>query len=177
MQNVKLIVMDVDGTLTDGTLLYGEHGEQEKRFHAADGLGIVMAQGVGLRFAVISGRENAGVRKRMTELLVADVIEQCGDKAAALSALQRKYDLQTEEIAFVGDDLNDLPAFAVAGVKIAVANAASQLREQADYITPRAGGHGGVRDAIEEILRRQGRLDEAVQAYITRSALKDTARQ
>ena len=177
MQSVKLIALDVDGTLTDGSLLYGESGEQNKRFHAADGLGIVMAQVVGLRFAIISGRENAGVRKRMAELHVADVIEKCGDKAAALRDIQAKYGLRTEEIAFVGDDLNDLPAFSVVGVKIAVANAAAQLRNQADYVTPRAGGYGGVRDAIEEILRHQGRLDEAVQAYLTLSALKDDARQ
>ena len=167
MQNVKLIVLDVDGTLTDGTLLYGDDGGQAKAFHVADGLGIVMAQAVGLHIAVVSGRASGVVERRMAELKVADVVQNCADKAGAVQALLEKYHLHPKAAAYVGDDINDLPAFEVVGVKIAVANAAEALKAQADWVTPRPGGQGAVRDAIDEILREQGRLEEAIHSYLT----------
>ncbi len=177
MHNVKLIALDVDGTLTDGTLLYSDNDVQAKAFHVADGLGIVMAQAVGIKVAVISGRTSRAVERRMMELKVTDLVQNCGDKAAALRDLLAKYELRPEEAAYVGDDINDLPAFSSVGVKIAVANAAAALKAQADWITPRPGGQGAVRDAIEEILRRQGRLDEAVQAYLKAVKQAEAARQ
>ena len=177
MQDIKLIVLDVDGTLTDGTLAYSDSGAQAKAFHVADGLGIVMAQSVGLKIAVVSGRASRMVETRMAELKVSDLVQNCGDKAAALRSLLARYDLSPKEAAFVGDDINDLPAFMVAGVKIAVANASDRLKAQADWITPRPGGQGAVRDAIDEILRRQGRLDEAVQAYLDAVKQPESARQ
>ena len=177
MQNVKLIALDVDGTLTDGTLAYSDSGAQAKAFHVADGLGIVMAQSVGLKIAVVSGRASRMVETRMAELKVSDLVQNCGDKAAALRGLLAKYDLRPEEAAYVGDDINDLPAFQAVGVKIAVANASDMLKAQADWITPRPGGFGAVRDAIDEILRRQGRLGEAVQAYLVAVKQTETARQ
>ena len=173
MQNVKLIVLDVDGTLTDGTISYRDDGVQAKAFHVADGLGIVMAQAVGLRIAVISGRASRAVENRMVELKVADLVQKCGDKASALRVLMSKYELQPNEVAYVGDDINDLPAFEVAGVKIAVANAAETLKTKADWVTPRSGGAGAVRDAIEEILRRQGRLEEAESAFLEQARVND----
>jgi 3-deoxy-D-manno-octulosonate 8-phosphate phosphatase (KDO 8-P phosphatase) len=178
LQNIKLIVLDVDGTLTDGTLLYANDGGQAKAFHVADGLGIVMAQAVGLRIAVVSGRASRAVEQRMAELKVSDLIQNCADKASALKDLLAKYALTPNQAAYVGDDINDLPAFDVVGVKIAVANASELLKARADWVTPRPGGAGAVRDAIEEILRRQGRLNEAVEAYL-RSAehVPGTARQ
>lgn len=178
LQNVKLIVLDVDGTLTDGTLLYDDDGRHSKAFHVADGLGIVMAQVVGIRVAVVSARTSKLVETRMAELKVTDVIQNCGDKAAALNVLLEKYHLRPKEAAFIGDDINDLPAFEAVGVKIAVANAAGHLKARADWVTPRAGGRGAVRDAIEEILRRQGRLDEAVAAYLSQTKPREaSARQ
>jgi len=177
MHNVKLIALDVDGTLTDGTLLYSDNDVQAKAFHVADGLGIVMAQAVGIKVAVISGRTSRAVERRMMELKVTDLVQNCGDKAAALRDLLAKYELRPEEAAYVGDDINDLPAFSSVGVKIAVANAAAALKAQADWITPRPGGQGAVRDAIEEILRRQGRLDEAVQVYLQAVKQAEAARQ
>jgi len=177
VNSIKLIALDVDGTLTDGTLLCSDNGVQAKAFHVADGLGIVMAQAAGLKIAVISGRASRAVEQRMAELKVADLVQNCGDKAAALKVLLAKYDLSPEEAAYVGDDINDLPAFAVAGVKIAVADASDALKAQADWVTPRPGGQGAVRDAIDEILRRQGRLNEAIQAYLETVKQAETARQ
>lgn len=177
MQNVKLIALDVDGTLTDGTLICSEDGTQSKAFHVADGLGIVMAQAAGLKIAVISGRKSQAVERRMAELKAADLVQNCGDKAAALQSLLAKYDLSPDQSAYVGDDINDLPAFEVAGTGIAVADASDFLKAQADWVTPRPGGRGAVRDAIDEILRRQGRLDAAVQAYLENIKLAEAARQ
>ncbi len=142
---------------------------QTKRFHVADGLGIVMAQAVGLKIAVVSGRASRAVETRMAELKVTDLVLGCGDKAAAVSALLAKHKLSPDEAAFVGDDLNDLPAFGAVGVKIAVADAAEIVKSVADWVTPRPGGRGAVRDAIDEILRRQGRLEEAARAYLVNS--------
>lgn len=170
MRNVKLIAIDLDGTLTDGVIHYDSDGGDHKHFHVADGLGIVMAQAVGIKIAIVTGRESEALARRADELKITDVIEKAGDKAAAMRTLMEKYELGTDEIAFIGDDLNDLPAFDVVGTKIAVADAAQTVKDRADWVTPRAGGRGAVRDAIEEILRRQGKLDDAIAAYLARIA-------
>ncbi|BDI31422.1 3-deoxy-D-manno-octulosonate 8-phosphate phosphatase [Capsulimonas corticalis] len=170
MKDVTWIVLDVDGTLTDGKIIYDDKGGETKAFHVADGLGIVMAQSMGLRIAILSGRSSTAVARRMAELKVTQIVQGAGDKAAKMRALMREHNLMPEQIAYVGDDLNDLPAFDVAGVRIAVANADALLLARADYVTPRAGGAGAVRDAIDEILRRQGRYDDAVAQYLRTSA-------
>ena len=175
---IKLIALDVDGTLTNGLIHYDSDGAEHKSFHVADGLGIVMAQAIGLRFAVITGRRSPLVERRMTDdLKVADVLQKCGDKAAALRGLMEKYDLHSDEIAYIGDDINDLPAFQVAGLKIAVADAAVIVRAQADYVTERPGGCGAVREAIDIILQAQGRYEEAVAAFLAQSKASGTVGQ
>ncbi len=158
MERVSLVTLDVDGTLTDGSLHYGSAGDEHKSFHTADGLGIVMAMSVGLAVAVISGRRSVTVERRMAELHVTELIQGCGDKAVALQSLMKQFALEAEQVAYIGDDINDLPAFDVAGVRIAVADAADLVRARADYVTQRPGGRGAVRDAIEEILKA-GRLE------------------
>lgn len=172
MEHVKLVVLDVDGTLTDGVIDIDDEGRERKRFHIHDGLGIVMAQAVGLRIAVLTARHSGATEHRMARLGVSDIIQGSGDKGLALRQLMSRDGLQAAEVAFVGDDLTDLPAFDVVGVKIAVADAVERVRESADWVTPRPGGHGAVRDALEEILRRQGRLDAAVAAYLAHQAAR-----
>jgi 3-deoxy-D-manno-octulosonate 8-phosphate phosphatase (KDO 8-P phosphatase) len=170
MRNVAWIVLDVDGTLTDGKIVYDDKGGEAKAFHVADGLGIVMAQMMGLRVAILSGRRSVAVERRMAELKVTDIIQGAGDKADKLHGLMREHRLKADQVAYVGDDLNDLPAFDVAGVRIAVANADALLLQRADYVTPRPGGAGAVRDAIDEILRRQAKYEDAVARYLRLSA-------
>jgi 3-deoxy-D-manno-octulosonate 8-phosphate phosphatase (KDO 8-P phosphatase) len=178
MDRVKLIVLDVDGTLTDGVVDIDDEGNERKKFHIHDGLGIVMAQCVGLRIAIVTARRSRATEHRMGRLGVTDILQDVPNKAHALLGLMARDGLEPAEIAFVGDDLTDLPAFDVAGVRIAVADAAAVVRKRADWVTPRPGGHGAVRDAIDEILRRQGRLDEAVAAYLGRQTeRRATARQ
>ncbi len=168
MNQVKLLVVDVDGTLTDGVVHYDAHGNEHKHFHIHDGLGIVMGLCAGLRFAVISGRASAAVEKRLAGLGVTDLHLGVGDKAATMRAIMAAQQLSPPQVAYIGDDLNDLPAFDVAGVRIAVADAAPLLQARADWVTPRAGGRGAVRDAIDYILTVQERYEEAVAAYLAR---------
>lgn len=160
--------MDVDGTLTDGQISYDSRGGEMKSFSAADGLGIVMARLVGLKFAVITGRMSDVVQRRMSELGVEDILQGVTDKASAVRELMTKYSLESSQIAYIGDDLNDLPAFGLAGTRIAVADAAPIVRHAAEIVVSKPGGHGAVREAIEEILRHQSLLDDAIKAYLAR---------
>jgi 3-deoxy-D-manno-octulosonate 8-phosphate phosphatase (KDO 8-P phosphatase) len=175
--NIEWIVLDVDGTLTNGIIHYDSAGNEHKQFHVADGLGIVMAQAAGLKVAVISGRSSPIVERRMNELGVTELVQASGNKAAALQDLMTRHRLTSGQVAYIGDDLNDLPAFRLAGFKVAVADGAQKVRAQADFVTQRSGGHGAVREAIEEVLSRQGKLEEAVAAYLMQSAAKDAPRQ
>lgn len=163
---VDLIAFDVDGTLTDGGLYFGEGGEEHKRFDIADGLGFRLALLAGLRVGIISGRSGGSVTARMKALGVTDVMLGVGDKAQALTALANRFRTPLARVAYVGDDLNDIPAFEIAGVKIAVANAVDEVKMRADYVTVLSGGHGAGREAIEAVLRAGGRYEQAVSAYL-----------
>lgn len=165
---IALIAIDVDGTLTDGGIEYDSAGVEHKRFHVADGLGIVMAIAVGLKIAIVSGRRSEIVERRMAELGVADIVQASGNKGEKLRRLREAHGLAREQVAFIGDDINDLPAFAEAGLKIAVADAAEIVVKQSDFVTARRGGHGAVREAIDVILRREGLFDEAVRRYLAK---------
>jgi 3-deoxy-D-manno-octulosonate 8-phosphate phosphatase (KDO 8-P phosphatase) len=123
-----------------------------KHFHTLDGLGIAMAQRAGLRVAIITYRDSEAVALRAADLGVEDFMQGCRDKQKAYDDLLRKYGLRDEEVAYAGDDLVDLPAFQRAGLKVAVANARSELKQLADYVTIAAGGRGAVREAVELLL-------------------------
>ena len=174
---VELIVLDVDGTLTDGVIHYDSNGGEHRHFHAADGLGIVMAQSVGLTVAVVSGRKSAVTERRMAELGVRDVVQGCGDKAAALRELMARHNVTTGHVR-LRRRRHQRPAGVRAGrPQDRRRRCRAHDPRQADFVTARPGGHGGVRDAIEEILRGQGRLEQAVAAYLTRSAASHAPRQ
>ena len=168
ISEIKLLIMDVDGTLTNGLITYDDRGGESKSFHTADGLGIVMALYVGLSCAVVTGRASEVVQRRMSELGITDIVQDISDKASAVKELMAKYEVTPNQTAFIGDDINDLPAFAQVGTKIAVADAASIIRHAADIILTRPGGHGAVREAIEEILTSQGRLGDGMDMYLAR---------
>jgi len=165
---VRLIVFDIDGTLTPGSVLLDAQGAEQKQFSVVDGLGIRLALDFGLQVAIISGRSSIAVKTRMQFLPPENILLAVHDKADAMVGLQKRLGITFAETAFVGDDLNDMPAFANAGVKIAVANAAPQLKRQANYVTAKSGGFGAGREAIEWLLRRQNGYDAAVAAYFER---------
>ncbi len=166
MKDVKWIVFDVDGTLTDGGLYFGPHGEEHKRFNVVDGLGFRLALSAGLKLAIVSGRKSEQVRNRMEALGVTEIMQGIDNKREALNALKSKHNLADSEIAFVGDDINDIPAFEAVGVKIAVANAVQYVKNRSDYVTQSFGGNGAAREAIEAVLVAQDRLESSMERYI-----------
>lgn len=150
---IRLLVLDVDGVLTDGGLLYGPSGEEGKRFHVRDGLALVAARAAGLRVAVLSSRASAAVARRMAELGVDEVHQGVTDKAGALDALRKRLGLETAEVAVMGDDLPDLGAMGRAGLALAPANAAPEVKRAAHWVARRRGGDGAVREAVEMLLK------------------------
>ena len=148
---------DVDGVLTDGSLYYDATGECLKRFHARDGLGIRMLEENGVRVAVLSGRDSATLRKRVSDLGVTLYELGASDKGAACKRLMEKADVTAFETACIGDDSIDLPAFSTCGISYAVADAPPYVKEQADYILAKKGGEGAFRELADAILLAQGK--------------------
>ena len=164
-KNTRLVVFDVDGVLTDGSLILGENGEEYKIFHAHDGLGLVMLREAGIEIAVISARSTPVVERRMAALGIEYVYQGQSNKFDVLQGLMKKLDISEEETAFVGDDLVDLRAMGLAGLAIAVANARPQVKQEADWVSDSAGGKGAVRDICEMILEARGLLQQALEKY------------
>ena len=153
---IRLVVLDVDGVLTDGGLYYGPTGENMKRFDVHDGLAMVEARRAGLGVAVMSARASASVTRRLEELGIEEVHLGVQDKGKAVDELMRRLGISPEEIAVMGDDLGDLPAMRRAGLALAPRNAVSEVRAAAHWVSRRAGGGGAVREALELLLKARG---------------------
>jgi 3-deoxy-D-manno-octulosonate 8-phosphate phosphatase (KDO 8-P phosphatase) len=149
LARVRLLVLDVDGVLTDGRLFYGPKGELLKAFHVRDGYGIKQVAAAGITVAIISGRKSAAVARRAKELGIRHVTQGANDKLAALRKLAKARGVSLEECACVGDDTPDAPILAAAGVGIAVADAHDDAISVADLITTRSGGQGAVREVCD----------------------------
>jgi 3-deoxy-D-manno-octulosonate 8-phosphate phosphatase (KDO 8-P phosphatase) len=163
---IKVVLMDVDGTITDGgvTLLSQPDGSalEIKTFDAHDGQGISLARTAGLRMGVITGRESAALRRRMKELNVEFVYEKQPHKIAAYEEILRKTGVAEDEVAYLGDDLPDLTVMHRVGLAVAVGNAAPEVKHAAHYTTVRSGGKGAARDLVELILKSKGTWDEMI---------------
>jgi 3-deoxy-D-manno-octulosonate 8-phosphate phosphatase (KDO 8-P phosphatase) len=166
LQAVKAVILDVDGVLTDGGIYYDPTGREIKRFHVADGLGIELLRQAGIRVVIMSGRVSEALTRRAAELRVTDCYQGVRDKKAQIEKLRQQWQLKAEELLYVGDDLNDLPAFEAVGVRVAVANADALLRSQAHYVTQATGGNGAVREVCEWLLKARGEWEKAVEAYL-----------
>ncbi|HET8710723.1 MAG TPA: 3-deoxy-manno-octulosonate-8-phosphatase KdsC [Spongiibacteraceae bacterium] len=164
-REIKLLVLDVDGVLTDGRLWYGNSGEELKAFHIQDGLGIKLLQSAGVDVAIITGRTSQLVNRRGSELGIKHIVQGREDKLVALRALAGNLEIGLEEIAYVGDDLPDLSAIAAVGLGIAVANAMPYVAQHAAYKTARSGGDGAVREVCDLILQAQGKLEAVLERY------------
>ena len=164
-ENVKLLVLDVDGVLTDGRIYYGNNDEELKSFSIKDGLGIKMLQRAGIHVAIITGRQSAIVTRRATELGIKDIIQGREDKRIALLELCDRCEIDLENCAYMGDDLPDLSAITSARLGLTVADASKPVLEAADWHSQGCGGDGAVREASEFILDAQGLLDSAVAQY------------
>jgi 3-deoxy-D-manno-octulosonate 8-phosphate phosphatase (KDO 8-P phosphatase) len=152
---IRLLILDVDGVLTDGGLYYSARGRLLKRFHAHDGYGVVRAREHGLRLAIISGRTSPVVAARARDLRITDVFQGIEDKRRAAAGLQEKYGLTFREIAFIGDDLFDLGLLRIVGLSAAPADALPDVRKAVDVVTHTRGGEGAVREIIDLIITAQ----------------------
>jgi 3-deoxy-D-manno-octulosonate 8-phosphate phosphatase (KDO 8-P phosphatase) len=156
-RDVRLLVLDVDGVLTDGRLYFSARGEELKCFHVRDGAGIVHLLRAGIQVAVISGRSSKAVERRMNELGVSWVRQGINDKSVALRELLDILGLGPQAVGVVGDDLADLPLFEVARLAIAVADAHTSVKSRAHFITQAPGGQGAVREVCDLILESHQR--------------------
>lgn len=153
--NIKVLLLDVDGVLTDGSVLVTEQGEQLRRFSIKDGYAIQLAVKRGLRVAVISGGKSQGVLQRLRGLGVEDIFLGVGDKLTVMRDLILRYDVALTEVAFMGDDIPDLACLKQVGLPICPQDAVEEIKAVAHYVSPRKGGEGCVRDVIEKILKLQ----------------------
>ena len=160
IDKIQLLCLDVDGVLTDGAIAIDDHGVETKRFHVRDGTGIRIWTRLGLHIAFITGRSGMAVRHRANELGVLHVLQGVSDKLAAFGSLLNDLELAASQAAMLGDDLPDLPIMEMAGYAMAVADAVPEVREAADFVTIRPGGHGAVREAIEHLLKEKDRWAE-----------------
>jgi 3-deoxy-D-manno-octulosonate 8-phosphate phosphatase (KDO 8-P phosphatase) len=165
-KNVKLLILDVDGVLTNGQIIFGRDGELMKEFHAQDGMGITLAHKAGIKVAIITGRDSQMVTLRSAELGITDIYQGAMSKTQALAELMDKYKVRAEEIAYIGDDLNDLPVMIRIGLPCAVANAVPEVKEHARFVTSHAGGNGAVREVIEYILKAQDKWASILACYL-----------
>lgn len=163
--NVKLVAFDVDGVLTDGGLYIGDNGVEYKAFYSRDGHGMRMLMDSGIAVGIITGRESQLVTDRMNALGVSHVYQGRREKGPAFESLMRETGLSSEQIAFVGDDVMDLPVMKRAGLAVAVADAHPLVVEHAHWRTPSPGGRGAVRDVCELVMQAHGSLDAAFRAY------------
>ena len=160
---VELLLLDVDGVLTDGGIIYTDSGEQVKIFNSRDGLGIRLLQDSGVQVGIVTGRASQVLHHRCENLGIDLLFEGIADKSSALKTICEKTGIAPANIAFVGDDLVDLPLFARVGVSIAVADCHAAVSEKVDWVTKAAGGSGAVREVCDEILKAKGLFDQIVE--------------
>jgi 3-deoxy-D-manno-octulosonate 8-phosphate phosphatase (KDO 8-P phosphatase) len=163
---IRLLILDVDGVLTDGGLQFDNHGNEYKIFNSLDGHGIRMLLDSGIEVAVITGRQSNIVNHRMGDLGLKHIYQGCRDKLPALRKLLADTGINAEQVAYVGDDLPDLAIMSRVGLAVAVQNAHSFVKQHSDLITTTSGGSGAVREVTDFILQSQSLLEALQQAYI-----------
>ena len=164
-RHIRMLVLDVDGVLTDGRLYYGNAGEELKAFSIKDGLGIKLLQQANIPVAIITGRNSQIVQRRANELGIVHIIQGREDKRTALSELCNDAGLSPQDCAYMGDDLPDLGAIRAAGLGMTVSDGTRRVLEAADWCSSAEGGNGAVREACEFILAARGLLDDAEAAF------------
>jgi 3-deoxy-D-manno-octulosonate 8-phosphate phosphatase (KDO 8-P phosphatase) len=162
---VRLFLVDVDGVLTDGGILFDGNGVETKRFHVRDGHGVKMMQRAGIEVGIITGRTSSVVRIRAEELGISRVRQGAHDKVAAWREMLRDTGLSPEESAYVGDDIVDVPLLRLVGFAATVADAEEYVLTEADFVSSRRGGEGAVREIIEFVLKSRGAWDKIAEKY------------
>jgi 3-deoxy-D-manno-octulosonate 8-phosphate phosphatase (KDO 8-P phosphatase) len=163
LKQIRLVLLDVDGVLTSGAIIYSDSGEQIKIFDVKDGLGIRLLKEAGIKVGIITGRRGKALQHRCDNLGIELIFDGIRNKAEALNDIQTETGIPIEAMAFVGDDLPDLPAMKKVGLAVAVGDAVSLVREQAHMVTHAGGGKGAVREVSEAILKAQGLWDDLIE--------------
>lgn len=171
-RDVRLILTDVDGVLTDGTIWMSADGTETKAFHVRDGAAIVLAQRAGLRFGIISGRTSDVVERRARELNVPLVFQGVRDKLRAVENLVRAENMEMRNVAYIGDDLVDVPVMRAAAMSAAPADAPFEVRGEAFMVTEAGGGRGALREFVEAILRAQGTWERVVADTVAQDSVE-----
>lgn len=156
------LVIDVDGTMTDGGVYYDEHGNEIKKFNTRDAAGFFTARWAGIKIMVLTGRQCAATTRRMTEMKVEYLFQEVKDKCSFLQQFMAENGVEKESIGYIGDDLNDFPAMQLAGYVACPADSCPEILEIADYVSTKNGGDGAVRDIIEHFLREHGLWQQAI---------------
>ena len=163
LKDIKLLILDVDGVLTDGRIILGNSGEEMKFFHVQDGLGMKLLQKTGVNIAIITGKKSKIVAERMQKLGIRHVYQGVPNKLPSFEKLLKKLDVTTDQVAYMGDDLPDLPLMQKVAFSAAPANANEFIKNHADYVSKAKGGKGAVRELCELVMQAQGNL-KAMQA-------------
>lgn len=172
-KNIKLLVLDVDGVMTDGGLTIGDDGQEYKTFHAHDGLGMKLLKATGVELAIITGRTSNVVKKRAESTGVGHFYQGAEDKLEALNDLMQTSGLTADQCAFMGDDVVDLPPMLKCGLALAVPDSPALLLKHAHYVTIKAGGRGAVREVCELIMQAQGTFDGQMVKFLTQAAMSN----
>jgi 3-deoxy-D-manno-octulosonate 8-phosphate phosphatase (KDO 8-P phosphatase) len=165
LKSIKLLILDVDGVLTDGKVIYTDSGEEIKRFDAQDGHGLKLLMRSGIAVVLLTGRESKAVLHRAHDLGIKDVYQKALNKIEIYESILRKKDLTDKEVGFVGDDLVDIPVLRKVGFSAAVPDAVPEVKEIVDYITTHKGGEGAVREVCELILKAQDTWEAVTEKY------------
>lgn len=166
MNRIKCFVLDVDGVLTDSKIYFTDDGREMKAFNSKDGHGLKLIMRAGIQVAIITGRYSKALEHRVKDLNIQHVIQGSKDKKASLQELSRHLGIEPKEMAYMGDDVVDLPAMVLCGMSIAPADAVEMVRAKADVVTNLPGGQGAVREAVEIILKRVGLFETVMERYV-----------
>lgn len=165
-KGLRMVLLDVDGVLTDGGIILTDKGDEAKRFDSQDGMGINLARSVGIKVGIVTSRNSDLVLRRAGELSIDEVFQGIQRKTEVLDSLLEKYSITRTEVAYIGDDIQDIPIMHFIGIPIAVQNAVKAVKETSIYVTEARGGHGAVREAVEWLLDLRNEREKAYKSII-----------
>ncbi|MBU1193851.1 MAG: HAD-IIIA family hydrolase [Proteobacteria bacterium] len=166
LSNIKLLLLDVDGVLTDGTITYCDSGEQIKSFNSKDGLGLRLLMDSGVQVGIVTGRTSMALKHRCDNIGITLLFDGIKEKSKILSTIESRTKIPAEHMAYVGDDLIDLPIMKKVGLSFCVADASDEVKDHADIVTEKNGGKGAVREICEMILKSKGKWETILNRYL-----------
>lgn len=164
-KKIKLLMLDVDGVLTDGRIVYDSHGRDMKFFDVHDGLGVYLLRLMGIKTVLVTAKNSGVLKHRAKDMLIEEIYKDIFPKSKVLKLAQKRFNVKSEEICFVGDDLVDYSIMRECGLAVAVSNACKEIKDVAHYVTKKSGGRGAVREVVEILLKAQGKWKQALKIY------------